>query len=395
MLLVMVTSTHNDAELLNGLLDSLSRWSIKPSHIFVIDDLSDTPYSLPEGLNESFGNSAALSAQLANTEQTLNRAEGLPGIDIVRPGKYLGLAQAKSFGIGLAFDAGADVVLSIDCDVRLFKHWLKESLTIALEPGVGMVGSDLEQGLEGDVFSDYLRQFEAVPHSIVETQFLAAGVWLLREDVWRASGGLQGHEQSTHEDLYFCNRLISMDYTLVAHNELPATKVRKLNPSTYFYRQLRYLGAAILEIGKNRRVENALSLVVEQADIRLEQAKKLEKPSFIYIELLWMSALLFYLGSRGGLGTTPRVACEQVGEELTSLLATFPKTKELLQKDLVAMDLLSKDFVANLPDQTKKGAHETGDQGTDTDILVHAIFGLWRKYSDGMNFFENEESIKN
>lgn len=391
MLLVMVTSTQNDAELLNGLLSDLSCWSIKPSHIFVIDDLSEPAYSLPEELKNSFGKSAALSAQSTNPDQPPHKTEGLPGIDIVRPGKYLGVAQAKSFGIDLAFDAGADLVLSIDCDVRLFKHWFKEALNIALEPGVGLVGSDLEHGFEGDALSDYLRQFEAVAHGIVETPFLKAGVWLVREDVWRVSEGLQRHDQDTHEDLYFCNRLTSMGYSLVAHNEPPASKVRRLKASTYFYNQLRYLGAIILEVSKNKGIEKALSLVTEQATIRLEQANTLKKPDFMYIELLWMSSLLFYLAGRGGLPANSGVACKKVGEGLNSLLAGFPKTKELLQTDLVAMDLVTKGFVAsNLLEQTKNEADQTGDQKIATDMLVNAIFGLWRKYPDWMNAFEKE-----
>ena len=74
MLLVMVTYTHNDAQLLNGLLREVSRWSIAPSHIFVIDDASDTPYVLPLELKSLFGGSAALSAQMERANELASQA---------------------------------------------------------------------------------------------------------------------------------------------------------------------------------------------------------------------------------------------------------------------------------------------------------------------------------
>ena len=353
MLLVMVTYTHNDAELLNGLLREVSRWSIVPSHIFVIDDASTTPYVLPPELKPLFGGSAALSAQMEKaSEPTKSAAQknqpndnngadhnnsanphqadsneansngagpkspdeavaNLPGLDVIRP-SHLGPAQAKSYGLDLAFDAGADIVLSIDCDVRLPRHWLKEALNIAGQPAVGLVGSDLRHGLAGDVLSSYLRAFEQVPRNIVATQFLGAGVWLLRKDVWRASGGLTGHDQYTHEDLYFSKRLKDMNLELIAHNDPPGTQVRRLKRSAYFNRELRYLGFAILGVSKSKGIETALSLILERSAGRLAEAEKLNQPGFFYVELLWISSLLFYLAARGALPAPPQVACEAV-----------------------------------------------------------------------------------
>ena len=188
MLLVMVTYTHNDAGLLNDLLGSMRRWSVKPAHVFIVDDASEQLYALPGELKEDFGGSAALSAQAENSPK---RGTPLPGLDVLRPGERMGPAQAKSFGISLAFDAGADVVLSVDCDVRLPRHWLKEALHMTCQEKVGLVGSDLRHGLAGDALSDYLREFEATPHGIVETPFLEAGVWVFAQR--RVARGRRAH----------------------------------------------------------------------------------------------------------------------------------------------------------------------------------------------------------
>ena len=440
MLLVMVTYTHNDSELLNGLLREVSRWSVVPSHIFIIDDASSTPYVLPSELKSSFGGSAALSAQMEKASEPTKSAaqsnqpsannganhnnsanphqadsneanpkspgEGvanLPGIDVIRP-SHLGPAQAKSYGIDLAFDAGADVVLSIDCDVRLPKHWLKEALNIASQPGVGLVGSDLRHGLAGDVLSAYLRAFEQVPREIVGTQFLGAGVWLLRKDVWRASGGLSGHDQYTHEDLYFSKLLKNMNLELIAHNDPPATQVRRLRRSAYFNRELRYLGFAILGVSKSKGIETALSLILERSAGRLAEAEKLNQPAFFYVELLWISSLLFYLAARGALPAQPLIACEAVRLELKNMLdKKYPNICNLLQKDLEAMNLVQADFcVSNFPVQnvnseaseandSEAGNNSNGNSETSFALvcsLVKAILSLWEKHPHSMQVLE-------
>jgi len=414
MLLVMVTYTHNDAELLNGLLASIRRWSLKPAHVFIVDDASEPAYGLPGDLKGNFGGSAALSAQASEPgdfaqsgqaqgrEEVWGEAQNLPGLDIVRPGKHLGPAQAKSFGIDLAFDAGADAVLSIDCDVRLPKHWLKEALSMAGEKKVGLVGSDLGHGLAGDVLSDYLREFEAVPHGIVETEFLGAGVWLLRKDVWAAAGGLSGHTQYTHEDLYFSNALRSLGYRLVAHNEPPPSQVRRLRARSHFNRQLCYLGFAVLGVSKSKGPDAALSLVAEQARARLERGAALNKSAFFYIELLWMSSLLFYLASRGATGENPGFAGRDVGNELWALLKDYPETRALLQEDLAAMGLAGKKFTPlNLPRQEPEPDQESvnRESGTPSEpeengkagALARAVFSLWHNYPEQMQALEAGE----
>ena len=461
MLLVMVTYTHNDAELLNGLLREVSRWSVAPSHIFVIDDASDTPYVLPLELKSLFGGSAALSAQMEMANELAKQADfansngpgnsgnpgnpggpgnsnrpgepcaNLPGLDVIRPA-HLGPAQAKSYGLNLAFDAGADIVLSIDCDVRLPRHWLKEALNIAGQPAVGLVGSDLRHGLAGDVLSGYLRNFEQVPRNIVSTQFLGAGVWLLRKDVWQASGGLAGHEQYTHEDLYFSKLLKDMNLELIAHNDPPGTQVRRLRRSAYFNRELRYLGFAILGVSKSKGIETALSLILERSAGRLAEAEKLNQPGFVYVELLWISSLLFYLAARGALPAPPQAACEAVRLELKNLLDNnYPNISGLLQEDLEAMHLVQADFcVSSFPVQAFNLEAPDADEADEADevngakgaklcsegceegykgehpaacdavcdealalvrSLVTAILNLWKKHPQAMQVLEEKQ----
>ncbi len=366
----MVTYTHNDSVLLNELLASLKRWSILPAHIFIIDDASSPAYALPVHLQPSFGDSAALEAK-----KTTGAEQNLPGLDIIRPVRHLGPAQAKSFGIGLAFDAGADVVLSIDCDVRLPKHWLKESLQMLDQPRVGLIGSDPEHGLAGDVLSDYLREYEHVQRGIAETRFLGAGVWLLRHDVWREADGLSGHDQYTHEDLYFSRLLNEKGYLLIAHNDPPATQVRRLKASTHFNRQLRYLGFAVLAVAKNKGIENALALIAEQASTRLKRAEELNKPAYAYLELLWLASLLIYLAARGVMGN-PALACPAVTGEIRNILAGLPDTFKLLASDLEAMHLVDNGFQSTAPANNDSKGQTPDTPGVEAAKTTHDLLAV-------------------
>lgn len=385
MLLVMVTYTHNDAGLLNDLLGSMRRWSVKPAHVFIVDDASEQPYALPGELKEDFGGSAALSAQAENSPK---RGTPLPGLDVLRPGERMGPAQAKNFGIGLAFDAGADVVLSVDCDVRLPRHWLKEALHMTCQEKVGLVGSDLRHGLAGDALSDYLREFEATPHGIVETPFLEAGVWVLRKDAWHAGGGLTGHTQYTHEDLYLSNMFTSLGYTLIAHNDPPGTQVRRLRARSHFNRQLRYLGFAVLEVAQSRGIDAALSLIAGQTAERLARAKELNRPDFFYIELLWISSLLLYLAARGGMKGNPAAACAAVAEELKKLLKPYPETKKMLQEDLSAIGLADEDFAQACPENNDAAKPKPEEAVL---ALSKNILGLWGRYPETSQALEKHE----
>ena len=385
MLLVMVTYTHNDAGLLNDLLGSMRRWSVKPAHVFIVDDASEQLYALPGELKEDFGGSAALSAQAENSPK---RGTPLPGLDVLRPGERMGPAQAKSFGISLAFDAGADVVLSVDCDVRLPRHWLKEALHMTCQEKVGLVGSDLRHGLAGDALSDYLREFEATPHGIVETPFLEAGVWVLRKDAWLAGGGLTGHTQYTHEDLYLSNMFTSLGYTRIAHNDPPGTQVRRLRARSHFNRQLRYLGFAVLEVAQSRGIDAALSLIAGQTAERLARAKELNRPDFFYIELLWISSLLLYLAARGGMKGNPAAAYAAVGKELKNFSRAYPETENLLQEDLSAMSLAGKDFPLACPEN--KILAEPDADGS-ASALSKEILGLWARYPEMLQELEKHE----
>ncbi|MBQ4133409.1 MAG: glycosyltransferase family 2 protein, partial [Desulfovibrionaceae bacterium] len=376
MLLAMVTYTHNDAELLNGLLASLKRWGVMPAHVFVIDDASSPAYALPGELMGGFGGSAALGAS-SGVE-----IPGLPGIDVIRPGSRLGPAQAKSFGIGLAFDAGADAVLSIDCDMRLPRNWLGESLHILGEDAIGLVGCDPEHGLAGDTLSNYLREFEKTPRSVAETHFLGAGVWLLRQDVWHKTGGLAGHGQYTHEDLYFSRLLKNSGYRLIAQNNPPASQVRRLGAAAHFRRQLRYLGFAVLAVAKNQGVENALALIGEQSASRLDAIEQLNQPAFAYFELLWLSSLLLYLAKEGVMGNC---ACSGVTAEIENLLTERPRTLKLLTDDLEAMQL---GFISGLTLQ-EAGAEELA--ANEASDIARRLFEALRSHAGLLSRLEDKE----
>ena len=371
MQLAAVTYTHNDAELLDGLFENLLRSSVWPQQVFIFDDCSGQPYVLPAALAQAFAEEAKrrslgkAKTAVANSDisasstlnpnfnsglnsdlndltshATLPSQSKAPAFSLIRFETQRGPAQAKKYALDFVFKAGAEVVLSLDCDIRPHPRWLEQALPLLKSSEVGLVGADIAHGLAGDALSRYLRAFEQPRRELLQVPFLPAGIWLMRRDTWLGTGGLDGHEQFTHEDLFFCRRLHEFNLRLLALNTLPVTQVRRLNRQAHMRRELSYLGFALLGACRKEGAKQALLPVKERSQQRLQAALAKIEPSFIYLELLWLLALLYWLAQREALGEKTAVSLEQLSSVLREIFAGYPETLSLLGEDLHGLGLI-------------------------------------------------------
>lgn len=328
MQLAVVTYTHNDAALLDGLLENLLRSSVCPQQIFIFDDCSKEPYVLSSEIEKAFQQAAKGKA---------------PTFSLLRFEAQRGPAQAKKYALDFVFNSsvglGAEVVLSLDCDIRLHPLWLQSALPLLQNSDVGLVGADIAHGLAGDALSRYLRAFEQPQRELLEVPFLPAGIWLMRRDTWQATGGLGGHEQFTHEDLFFCRRLQEFNLRLLALNTLPITQVRRLDRRAHVRRELSYLGFALLGACRSQGAQQALLPVKERSQQRLNASLAKNEPAFFYLELLWLTALLYWLAQREALGEKAPLALNQLTGVLHEIFGGYVETLSLLGGDLQALGI--------------------------------------------------------
>ena len=321
-----VTYTYNDAALVDALLSDILRWPVKPSTILVVDDGSEPAYALPAKLRGA-GNAGALQ--------------------ILRLAPNQGPARAKRAGINAAAASNAEVILSLDADIRPHPAWLPAALPYLADPDIGLVGAEFAHGLGGDTLSRYLRTFFTPNSGDAAATFLRAGLWLMRRDVWLDLDGFDNFAQPTHEDLYFCRKLNAAGLRMQAVNTKPVSQIRRLHRHAYMRREMAYLGFAIHKVAQRRGLKKALQPLAEQASARLSHILARNEAEFLYLEIFKYAALLAWLQKNS---TTPALARE-VEMQLThclSALIPYPNTAALLYEDLTAMGLPQERFAAAL-----------------------------------------------
>ena len=328
-----VTYTYNDAALVDALLGEMLRWPLKPSDILVVDDGSTPPYA--PGAKPPRG------------------AGGLVP-QILRLAPNQGPARAKRAGLRAAAQSGAEVILSLDADIRPHPDWLSVALPYLARPGTGLVGAAFAHGLGGDSLSRYLRAFFTPAAEDKEAPFLGAGLWLMRGDVWAALGGLDDFDQATHEDLYFCRKLTAAGLKMWAVNSRPVRQIRRLHRCAYFRREVAYLGRAVRTRAQNRGLENALQPLEQQASARLRYILERGEAEFLYLEIFKYAAMLAWLranpggapgqdtadgGVSGPNALGQGVAAGELLFRCLGGLVAYPNTLALLCADLAAIGL--------------------------------------------------------
>ena len=313
-----VTYTYNDTPLADALLGDMLRWSIRPSTVLVVDDGSTPAYALPP-----------------------KGAAAAPDLDLrlLRLEPNQGPALAKRAGLDAAAASGADVILSLDADIRPHPAWLAAALPYLADPALGLVGAEIAHGLGGDSLSRYLRALFTPSPEDKAVPFLKAGLWLLRRNVWQDTRGFDDFMRPTHEDLYFCRKLAALGLRMQAVNSRPVSQVRRLHRQAYMRREIAYLGFAIHKMAHKEGLESALLPLAQQAAARLRHIVRHGEAEFLYLEIFKHAALLAWLHTHSA--ATPPNAHMAKGLLTACLqgLAPYPNTLALLCQDLAAIDL--------------------------------------------------------
>jgi glycosyltransferase involved in cell wall biosynthesis len=309
--ITLCTYTYNDAALACGLIASLPSWTLRPQRLLVVDDGSAPPFALPEDM-------------------------GGMEADLLRLPENQGPGKAKAAGLS---QAATELILSLDCDMRLAPGWLAGAVPLALLPDVGIVGAPYIADAGQGVVGRYLKHFDEPNMPPGDTHFLGGGIWLFRQEVWRNADGFGGYAKRTHEDYHFCDRVKRLGLRLVAAGE-KARQIRRLSRIAMAKRFLAWLGSSLREESRTPEIleANALNLA-KYLTQRLEYALRVNEPLFVYLEML----LLAVYGAshcEGLKKNHPREAAACAGSlqrGLTELCAPFPRLTQLLRRDLTAL----------------------------------------------------------
>lgn len=96
----LCTYTYNDTPFVNDLLKHIPSWTCLPDKIVIVDDGSQSPFSLAD-------------------------IETILPIEIIRSENNQGIPTTKSRGIS---SATTDYIFSIDCDTRVSPNYLERCL---------------------------------------------------------------------------------------------------------------------------------------------------------------------------------------------------------------------------------------------------------------------------
>ncbi|GFK95512.1 Poly-beta-1,6-N-acetyl-D-glucosamine synthase [Fundidesulfovibrio magnetotacticus] len=197
--LSVVTYCFNDHALADGLVDSVAGWSVVPREVIVVDDGSAEPYK---------------------------PAHPADNLRVLRLAPNRGAALAHTAGMGAA---SGRYLLSIDCDIRLPRDWVRLCLPLAERTGVGMVSSRLRCTGSSSLTNRYVDLLYGVGPQGGETGFVQGGVFLMRRDVFESVGGYSGYEERTGEDSFLCARLAERGFRMLLNPEVEAHEVRRLS----------------------------------------------------------------------------------------------------------------------------------------------------------------------
>ena len=312
--LTLVTYTYNDARLVNELLEAAAEWTVIPSKVVVVDDHSATPYSPPE------------------------QTRHLPfPLQIIRLAKNSGPAMAKKVGLETV-SAETEIIFSIDCDIRPDRDWLRQALPHLQEREIGLLGSPTRYPEGTDSASRYLHLlYRSLYQDKKHPDFMGAGVWLLRSEVWRAAGGFGDFTGRTHEDHVFSQRIRAAEYKLFLFQESPVIQVRKLGRRSIASEPAAYLGPSLKKVIERNGFHVAINPYAEQVLARLTTILEHGDLHLVYIELLCHCAMLAALTQAGTKFDGHIRSNASLGKAIQRTLKGCPRMHELLQQDLQKM----------------------------------------------------------
>jgi hypothetical protein len=262
----LCTYTYNDAELVRGLLAGLGAWSVRPDEIVVVDDGSRAPFD-PGGLED-----------LSPTPRILR----------LHPNQ--GITRAKHAGLSAA---RGDILLSVDCDMRLAQDWLEITLPHLSRPGVGLVGGSVLHAPGEDLVSRFLRRFGDNHNleAIGPVDFIPGNAFLIRRALWEELGGFSGHGLSVCEDHYLVARLGERGHTLYSDARAKALQTRRIGRAAMCRRIWDWCRRAVTAqmLPGDRLVSYLFEVLVKPMLDRFAISVDLGEPLFLYLDLLYLA----------------------------------------------------------------------------------------------------------
>ncbi|MDR0467023.1 MAG: glycosyltransferase [Deltaproteobacteria bacterium] len=312
--ITLCTYAYNDEALALGLIASVPSWTLGPQRLLVVDDGSSPPFAMPQ-------DTCGMEAEL------------------LRLPKNRGVGKAKATGLSRA---KTELILSLDCDMRLSSRWLAEAVPTALLPDTGIVGAPFVTDTGSGVVGRYQKQnYLDAKQPAGEAPFLPGCVWLFRREVWRAAEGFGGYTGRTSEDHLFCARVKRLGLRLLKIGK-EARQVRRLSRIAMVKRALTWHGPPMRKGSKDpESLETGVMLLTKGLVQRLDHALRLNEPLFVYLELL----LLAVYGAaccEGPAKNHQREAdacAATLLRGLADLCAPFPRLSELLRRDFAALKL--------------------------------------------------------
>ncbi|OLN28310.1 Mycofactocin system glycosyltransferase [Desulfovibrio sp. DV] len=312
MFLTLSTYTYNDGELLGGLLENEQGWTLRPDAISIVDDGSTEPFAPPP-------------------EDTR--------IKLIRLETNQGFTTAKATGIGRA---AGDLILSVDCDMRLAPDWLALAMPHALTPDIGLVAGSVARYEGGDTVSRFLNAFDRCDALAVtgEADFVPGMVFLMRREVWQAVGGFGGHTRLFGEDHALCTALRQHGYRIFVESRAVGLQTRRLSRAAMCRRSVVWCRAALLQQmpHDDRLVPYLFEVAVKPMLGRFETSIDLGEPLFLYLDLLYLALLVStLLGEAKGKGQIAPEAGDAFGSLFLARLAPYKKLSRLFALDLASM----------------------------------------------------------
>ncbi len=320
--LTLCTYTYNDGRLARELLRHAAAWPVPPRKVIVVDDGSDTPFTLEDdavsGRNDGSGAFAGAFAL---------------GVEIIRLPENVGAGVCKARGLSAA---RSEYILSLDCDIRLCDDWLPAALAMLEHQGAGLIGGAVLSDAGEDTVSRYLREVDHHLRPEGETDFVSGAAWLLRRELWKATGGFGDYKARTHEDHYFCNRVRSCGYKVMACTVSALKQVRVLSRTDMLRRFKAWLESALrAQAAPYDTIQAPAFQVCRESLNRLNYLLQASKGDvgFIYLEILLCLYTLSYMcafkDNEASLGSEPGLRLA-----LRELLADKPNILCNLIRDL-------------------------------------------------------------
>lgn len=308
----LCTYTYNDGHYVDGLLAGLSKWTVRPDEIVIVDDGSEPPYRPPERFKRT---------------------------RLIRFHENKGITQAKSAGIS---SATGKYIMSIDCDVQVVPDWLEICLPHALRKEIGLVAGPVEYASGRDSVSRYLSIFgdnhNLNAHGLVE--FIPGNAQLMRRETWEKIQGFGGHKRPVCEDHALCNRLKRANYILFCDSRAVARQVRRLNRRAMAKRVWSWCHAAAKrELPDQTQAAQFLfaRYVMPMLD-RIKVAVEREELIFLYLEILYMNHVFLDLleyGRKNNLMDEP--FCRGFFQAVEEYFKDTPKFAYFLKTDLLRL----------------------------------------------------------